>query len=239
MEPTLYSNLCDALKINALSSELLDRVFTHSSAINERGLPSYYSNERLEYLGDAVLELAVSDQLYQCLPRATEGELTQIRAELVCEANLAERARELKLGAMLTFGHGEQLAGGAHKPALLADALEALFGAIFLTHGYETAYAVIKALLIDHVDLRQLMTKSSHHWKTRLQELVQQGGPAHIEYRVDQSGSDHRPVFVAHLFIEGEEISSGTGHSKKEAEQQAAKKGFEILAGKKRTRPKR
>ena len=239
MQPTSYTELCDALKINALSTELLDRVFTHSSAINERGLPSYFSNERLEYLGDAVLELAVSDQLYQCLPRATEGELTQIRAELVCEANLAAKARELRLGSMLTFGHGEQMAGGADKPALLADALEALFGAIFLTHGYETAFMVIRTLLIDHVDLRQLMSKSSHHWKTRLQELVQQNGPAHIEYRTEQSGSDHRPVFAAYLFIEGEEISSGTGHSKKEAEQQAAKMGFEIVAGKKRTRPKR
>lgn len=233
-----YQELCRTLAVDKLADELLDQAFAHSSAINELNKPAYCSNERLEYLGDAVLELAVSEQLYLRLPKATEGELTRIRAELVCEENLAEKARVLKLGNLMQFGRGERLAGGAEKPALLADAMEALFGAIFLTHGFAAVSRVIDRLLIEGTDLRKLLDKSSHHWKTRLQEWVQQSGPARIEYLVKQEGSDHKPVFTATVVVDGRAIGVGSGGNKKEAEQAAARVGYERLAGRAGTKPK-
>lgn len=209
---------------NALAVQAL----THSSWANEHGDRSL-CNERLEYLGDAVLELTVSDRLYRRFPGETEGRLTRMRADVVSEPMLAETARRMGLGDFLRMSYGERKSGGAEKPAILADAFEALAGAIYLDAGMEAAAAYILRWLGPALD--NAGSNLRDH-KTELQEKAQQAGLA-VSYAIlEQEGPAHARRFLAAVYRQGEELARAWGTSKKDAEQHAAKAALEREGGK-------
>ncbi|MBI2874164.1 MAG: ribonuclease III [Firmicutes bacterium] len=201
---------------------LLEQALTHSSFANEHPGAGLKSNERLEFLGDAVLGLAVADYLVRNYHESPEGEMTKARAAVVCEATLAQVAAKLNLGACLTLGRGEELTGGGKRPSILADALEALVGAIYLSHGYEiTSRFVIKAL---SAGLRRVLGKAANDFKSRLQEIAQREQVGEITYRVvSEQGPDHSKTFTVEVRVGGAVSGAGRGRSKKEAEQSAAR----------------
>jgi ribonuclease-3 len=201
-----------------VSWDLLREALTHSSYANENDTQS---NERLEFLGDAVLELVVSEYLYRTLPQEPEGVLTRRRAALVCEETLATGAVRLNLGETLRLGRGEESQGGRERPALLADAVEAVIGAVYLSGGLEAARTFIRQLISPYLS-GELELRVDY--KTELQELLQRSGDVKIEYRVVRSvGPDHARRFTVALAVNGAERSRGQGASKKEAEQHAAR----------------
>ncbi|MDK2785260.1 MAG: ribonuclease [Bacillota bacterium] len=213
----------------AVRPELLAEAVTHASYAYEHNTAS---NERLEFLGDAVLELLVSERLYQALPEASEGTLTRLRASMVCEPTLARWAGELGLAEALRLGRGEEAQGGRERPALLADAVEALLGAVYLSGGLEPARALVAKLVDPFLSGARAVPSD---YKTELQELLQQTGDVNIEYRVLKSeGPDHARTFTVGLFVNGEERARGKGGSKKEAEQEAACRLLRALAEKNR-----
>jgi len=222
-------DLCARLGIADFPLPLLNQAFTHASYVHERNLPVTSSNERLEFLGDALLELAVTEELYKRYPDMTEGSLTELRARLVCRENLAMKAEGLDLGACMQLGVGEKRTGGSNKPALLADAMEALFGALFTHYGYEFSAKIAIDILLPADDLLHTSTGSDHLWKSRFQELVQREGSRNIEYVMSQSGADHQPLFTASLKVDGVFYGHGKGKTKQEAQQAAAKEGVARL----------
>jgi ribonuclease-3 len=215
---------------------LLTRALTHSSFANERGEDDDY--EQLEFLGDAVLELVVSHMLLDRFPNAREGELSRLRASAVNRRTLAAIGRRLALGEHIRMSHGEEKTGGRDKDTILADALEAVVGAIYLDAGLGAAAAFVERyldVLFEGVDQRLLFTDH----KTRLQELAQGEMGVVPHYRiVDTSGPDHDKRFVVEAVIGKRAYGVGEGRSKKEAEQDAAKRAFEALRGDGRTTDK-
>lgn len=207
---------------------LLRCAFLHSSA----DMGDNY--ERLEFLGDAVLELVISELLYERLPSSTEGELTKTRAALVNEGALASVARNLKLGGYLMLGRGERNSGGQDKPSILADAVEALFGALYLDSGLDQAKKTAEILLGDSIDA-VLSGGGFKDYKTKLQEYYHKKGTNDIKYIVfKEEGPPHERVFHVKLFIDGKDMAIGEGSSKKNAEQNAAEKAYaEICAERK------
>ncbi|ABO50586.1 RNAse III [Desulforamulus reducens MI-1] len=210
---------------------LLIQALTHSSCVHENRGHGLCHNQRLEFLGDAVLELIISEHLYKMFPDRTEGELTKMRASSVCEPSLAKVARGLDLGRCLRMGRGEERSGGRERPSILADAFEALLGAIYLDQGLEISrHFVLNCLssIIDDVVAGRL----DRDYKTELQEILQQSSPDPLTYTImDESGPDHDKTFTAGVIYKGKVIGKGSGHSKKEAEQQAAKDAFQHLEG--------
>jgi ribonuclease-3 len=207
----------------------LEEALTHASSLNERrdGEPRR-DNERLEFLGDAVLDLIVSEALVERDPEATEGALSKMRARLVSEAALAQAARRLGLGRFLRLGRGEELSGGRDKSSLLADAFEAVVAAVYRDGGYNAARRSVLAALAP--ELTQESTSGGVDYKTRFQEYCQQRFGQLPVYRVvRESGPDHRKVFQVELTINGQPCGDGSGKSKKEAEQQAARKALDGL----------
>lgn len=202
---------------------LLSQALTHSSFTYESRQNGVNNNQRLEFLGDAVLELAVSDFLYRNNPDLDEGNLTKLRAAVVCEPSLARVARELKLGSCLFMGKGEERSGGRERPSILADAFEALLGAVYLDQGLAVASTVaIENLLPVIKDV--LEGRLERDYKTELQEVVQHSGGGQVQYQIlKEEGPDHHKVFTAGVILKGELAGQGTGRSKKDAEQQAAK----------------
>ncbi len=203
--------------------DLLTQALTHSSFTYESRQNCSENNQRLEFLGDAVLGLAVSDYLYRNHPYRDEGELTKMRAALVCEPSLARMARELELGYCLSMGKGEERSGGRERPSILADAFEALLGAVYLDQGLEKAGKLaiqfLKPVIIDVLEGRL-----DRDYKTELQEFVQQRGSEQVQYVIlKEEGPDHHKIFTAGVIYKGDLVGSGSGRSKKEAEQQAAK----------------
>jgi len=193
---------------------------THSSYANELG--EIEDNERLEFLGDAVLDLALADFLYRRFPKRDEGELSKIRAVVVSRPVLAQAARRLELESHLLLGKGEELAGGRERPSILAAALEALFGAVFLSHGYEQARALAERLLGQEAE--RYAAARSPDYKSLLQELGQRRYGALPAYDLVQSeGPEHDKVFTVSVELGGSK-AVGRGRSKKEAEQAAAKR---------------
>lgn len=212
--------------------ELLLQALTHSSCRAE-GAPGDEAadNERLEFLGDAVLSLIASEYLLQSFPDWKEGRLSMGRAALVNAASLCAAARRLGLGQHLRLGRGEEKTGGREKPALLADAYEAVIAAIFLDAGLRPARAFVKRTLLDPAALELAGKLSQQDHKSALQELLQRRGISPAEYRVEsESGPDHRKTFVVEVSVGGKALASGTGASKKEAEQAAAQAALEQLA---------
>lgn len=191
----------------------------HSSYVNEHRMERLDCNERLEFLGDAVLELVSSEFLYQKYPRKPEGELSKLRASLVCEPSLAMSAREMGLEKYLLLGNGEEATGGRQRDSIISDALEAAIGAIYLDGGITNAKEFILAHVLNDIEHKQLFFDS----KTILQERVQGRMEGQICYRlVGEKGPDHDKSFFVKLFIGDEEYGSGQGHTKKAAEQRAA-----------------
>lgn len=193
---------------------LLENALQHSSYANEHRNAGTRSNERLEFLGDAVLGVVTADYLYRRHPDLPEGDLTRIRAALVCEESLHEVARSLGLGRHLRLGRGEEQGGGRERPSILADAAESVFAAVYLDGGMEAAAALIHRVLLDK-EREEAVEDRRRDYKTELQELVQRKSGSSLGYQMTgASGPDHAKVFEAAVVLNGEEFSKGTGHSK-------------------------
>lgn len=200
--------------------DLLANALTHSSYANENREEGVSSNERLEYLGDAVLELISARYIYDLRPEMPEGKMTRLRSELVCEQSLYAVAKDITLGKYLRMGKGEGKNGGRERPSILADATEALLAAIYLDGGFEAADRFIRSKLLNPASIKE---KSTEDYKTELQEFVQRSPNSHITYRlIAETGPDHDKVFEFRVCLNGEAIGEGKGHTKKEAEQAAA-----------------
>lgn len=201
------------------NKKLLKQALTHSSYANEKKLGKLGCNERLEFLGDAVLELISSDFLYGKFPQIPEGELTKKRASLVCEPSLAYCARQFGLPQYLLLGKGENMTGGRNRDSIVSDATEALLGAIYLDGGFEHAKDFVLKFILNDIERKQLFYDS----KTILQEMVQEKGLQPIEYILTgETGPDHDKQFSVNVQVNGQIVGSGIGHTKKAAEQAAA-----------------
>ena len=206
-----------------LPSDVMELAVTHRSfAYENGGLPT---NERMEFLGDAVLGLVVTESLYRRYPDVAEGHLAKMRAAIVNARALADVSRGLGLGALLRLGRGEEITGGRDKSSILADTLEAVIGAVYLEHGLGAAEAVVHRLFDPLVD-RAATLGAGLDWKTSLQEFTSARDLGAPEYSVDESGPDHAKVFRARVTFAGEVWGEGEGRSKKEAEQQAAEAAY-------------
>ena len=206
---------------------LLQNALTHSSYANERWHNSLLSNERLEFLGDSILGMAVAEYLYKQFPDRPEGDLTRMRADMVCETSLAAIASRLNLGEHLLLGHGEERFGGRSRASILADAVESVIAASFLDGGMEAAKGIIQRFVLCNVPATKLQNVDH---KTALQELVQQKRNQTLCYRlVGESGPDHDKVFTAQVLLNDNVVGEGTGSSKKRAEQDAARAALEKL----------
>ena len=207
------------------NKEYLKIALTHSSYANEKHTQS---NERLEFLGDSVLSLVVSENLYLSIGK-DEGDLSKTRASLVCEGGLYELSKKIDLASFLRLGRGEEQSGGRDRPSLISDAFEAILAAIFLDSDFETAKAWLLRLMKDELKAAA-QKKSFGDYKTMLQERTQKGKSGKVSYRIiDESGPDHDKSFVCQVVIDGKKIADGTGKTKKEAEQQAARIALEKL----------
>lgn len=205
---------------------LLATALTHSSYANE--LHKGGNNERLEFLGDAVLSIIVADYIFTQYPDKKEGELTKLRASLVCESTLAGYAQRIGLGDRLMLGRGEAHSGGANRPSILADAFEAVIAAIYLDGGMEEARRFV--LGFTKQELERPSVRRQSDYKTALQEIVQQNEGERLEYvLVGESGPDHNKHFVAEVHLNSNVVGRGGGRSKKEAEQQAARAALELM----------
>ncbi len=202
----------------------LTLALTHSSWSNERGLGHKGCNERLEFLGDSILGFVVAEELYNTFGEKPEGEMTRLRAELVCEASLVEAAEPLGLGEHLRLSKGEAMGGGHRRPSMIADAFEAVLAAIYLDGGEEEARAFLARTILPKI---QTASAAKHDYKTLLQEAVQRLGISAPTYRMaGESGPDHHKVFTAQVIYGGEVAGEGSGYSKKEAEQAAAQAAY-------------
>ena len=206
---------------------LLQNALAHSSYANERWHNSLLSNERLEFLGDSVLCMLVAEYLYRNFPDRPEGELTRMRADMVCETTLAAAANRIGLGEHLLLGHGEQRFGGRQRDSILADAMESVIAAAFLDGGLEAAKGIVQRFILVEVPVKKLHNAD---YKTQLQELVQQKKNQVLSYvLVGESGPDHDKQFTVEVSLNGAVVGQGTGSSKKRAEQQAACAAIERL----------
>ncbi|MFC9470619.1 ribonuclease III [Nocardia sp. NPDC055002] len=223
-----HASLLTALGVD-VRPELLRLALTHRSyAYENGGLPT---NERLEFLGDSVLGLSITERLYTEHPEKSEGELAKLRASVVNMHALAEVARGLGdggLGQYLLLGKGEELTGGRDKPSILADGMESLLGAVHLEHGIETARGVVLRLFADLLERGPRMG-AGLDWKTSLQELTAERGLGVPAYEITSTGPDHNKEFTATTVIAGHPYGSGIGRSKKEAEQKAAGTAYKAL----------
>ncbi len=205
---------------------LLENALTHSSYANENKVKKLQNNERLEFLGDSVLGMVVADYLYRVHPDLPEGDLTRTRAALVCEESLAEVAQRLALGSYLKLGRGEDAGGGRTRPSIVADAVEAVLAAVYLDGGIGSVRKIIRRFILD----RETEKGASRDFKTALQELVQRESGQVLSYRITGSeGPDHAKTFSAEVDLNGAPVGQGRGHSKKMAEQMAAKAAIEKL----------
>ena len=207
--------------------ELLERALTHKSFANENRVP--YHNERMEFLGDAVLNLVVSEYLMKACPDSTEGDLSRLRAAVVSEPALAMVAREIGLGTYIMLGRGEEQTGGRNKDSLLANCLEALIASVYVDTGKDAAEAFVLRFF-EEVIKKTCTTRGTLDYKTELQELCQERLKQLPEYRiVSESGPDHQKQFEVEAWIKGRLSGHGIGRSKKEAEQRAAKEALAKL----------
>lgn len=207
------------------NKKYLETALTHSSYANERHC---MSNERLEFLGDSVLSLIVSENLFLAYSDNDEGDLSKIRASLVCEHGLYELSKKIGLPEYIMLGRGEDMSGGRKRPSLVSDAFEAVLAAIFLDSDFETAKRWLLSVMKEELSVAGKNRLGD--FKTKLQEQTQKGGRGKVTYElISESGPDHNKHFVCAVFIDGKRISEGEGKNKKEAEQHAAKNALEII----------
>ena len=216
-----------ALGIDFADPGLRRAALTHRSYAFENGLD--LTNERLEFLGDSVLGLVVTDLAYRAYPAMPEGQLAKLRAAIVNMQALADVARTLELGGIVLLGRGEELSGGREKPSILADALEAVFGAVYLDRGLDVARSLIERLFRPRMEA-YVRGEGDRDYKTMLQELASQEIRSMPEYRLQERGPDHEKEFTATVYLAGEAMGRGSGRSKKEAEQRAAREAHDAIS---------
>lgn len=218
-----------ALGYTFQDQRLLEKALTHSSYANEKWKNSLASNERLEFLGDSILGFVVAEYLYRRYPDHPEGDLTRMRADLVCETSLARAAAGLRLGEYLKLGHGEDLGGGRTRNSITADAVESVIAASYLDGGFPAARGIVERLLLSGAPERR---PCNADFKTALQELVQRKKHQVLSYTLlEESGPDHDKTFRVEVTLNGQVAGTGAGSSKKRAEQAAAEAALEKLAG--------
>lgn len=218
-----FEELEDRIGYHFKDSALILQALTHSSFTNEQKINKTGNYERLEFLGDAVLELTASDFLFHQIPKIPEGEMTKMRAAYVCEQALAHCAKELELERFIRVGRGEEQSGGRRRDSITADVMEAVIGALYLDGGMEASKAFIERFVLSDLENRQLIRDS----KSLLQELVQSRLHTNVTYEVvGTSGPEHEKEFFVKTCIDGQTVSLGQGRSKKAAEQQAAYKAL-------------
>ena len=223
----MIKDLESAIGYRFQNIQLLQNALTHSSYANERWHNSLLSNERLEFLGDSVLGMLVAEYLFHTFPDRPEGELTRMRADMVCETTLAAAANRIGLGEHLLLGHGEERFGGRQRNSILADAMESVIAACFLDGGMEAALKIVQQFILVDVPVTKLHNAD---YKTALQELVQQKKNQVLSYAlVGQSGPDHDKQFEVEVSLNGQSVGRGIGRSKKRAEQEAARAAIEKL----------
>jgi len=225
---TLSKILKEKFDISFKNEALLMEAMTHSSYANEHKEMKGIYNERIEFLGDAVLELTISDWLFRQFPHFQEGQLTKLRAQIVCEDSLSLLSKECSLNEYLLLGKGETLSGGREKPAILCDVFEAFIGALYLDKGVNEVQRFLNLVVIPKIKngRYELITD----FKTELQEYLQQNGPVHIRYElVKEEGPSHDKIFTVQLIVDGKKYKTASGKTKKAAEQMAAKLTMEEL----------
>ncbi len=216
-----FKKLQEMIGITFSDENLLRQAFTHSSYVNEQRGKRISDNERLEFLGDAVLELTVSQFLFKMFPKMSEGEMTKLRAAIVCEPSLVKFAEILQFGDFVLLGKGEEMTGGRQRPALLADVFEAFVGALYLDQGLDAVFLFMEKYVYPRIDKGDFTQVTD--FKSQLQELVQQDSLGDIIYRIVQErGPAHNREFVSEVLLNNNQLGVGAGRSKKEAEQRAA-----------------
>ncbi|MGX7173439.1 ribonuclease III [Enterococcus ratti] len=228
MDNQLTNELKKKYRIVFHDLNLLEQAFTHSSYVNEHRNLQLSDNERLEFLGDAVLELMVSEYLYRLYPSIPEGKLTKTRAAIVREDSLSKFAKECGFDKYIMLGKGEENSGGRNRPALLCDLFEAFLGALYLDQGFKAAHAFLQTVVFPKVKAGAFSHEMDH--KTKLQEVLQKSGDVVIEYRlVKEEGPAHERVFWIEVYVDDKLIGTGQGKSKKLAEQAAAENALAAL----------
>ncbi|WP_209122418.1 ribonuclease III [Alkalihalobacillus sp. BA299] len=226
-----FDALLKKIGLEFQNNKLLIQAFTHSSYVNEHRISSSQDNERLEFLGDAVLELAVSQYLYKKFDTMSEGDMTKLRAAIVCEASLANLANELSFGELVLLGKGEEMTGGRQRPALLADVFESFIGSLYLDQGLDAVYCFLDKTIYPKINDGAF----SHmmDFKSQLQEFVQRDNIGQIHYEIVQErGPAHSREFVSEVLLNEQILGVGVGRSKKEAEQHAAQQALLKLSEK-------
>lgn len=228
MDNQLTNELKEKYRIVFHDLNLLEQAFTHSSYVNEHRNLQLSDNERLEFLGDAVLELMVSEYLYRLYSDIPEGKLTKTRAAIVREDSLSKFAKECGFDKYILLGKGEENSGGRTRPALLCDLFEAFLGALYLDQGFKAAHAFLQTVVFPKVKAGAFSHEMDH--KTKLQEVLQKSGDVFIEYRlVKEEGTAHERVFWIEVYVDEKLIGTGQGKSKKLAEQAAAENALAAL----------
>lgn len=229
MDTQLINELKENYGIVFHDVNLLEQAFTHSSYVNEHRNMNISDNERLEFLGDAVLEIQVSDYLYHHYPNLPEGRLTRLRSAIVREESLSKFAKECHFDHYIMLGKGEENSGGRDRVALLCDLFEAFLGALYLDQGYDVALRFIQTVVFPKIEAGVFTREMDH--KTRLQEVLQKSGDVTIDYRlVNEEGPAHERIFTIDVYADDRLIGSGQGKSKKLAEQDAAEKALIKIA---------
>lgn len=223
----MLSELEAGLGYTFRDKSILENALTHSSYANENRERGLRDNERLEFLGDSILGFVVADYLYRSFPDRPEGELTRIRADLVCERNLAEAAATIELGSYLLLGHGEEQGGGRKRDSIVSDAMESVIAASFMDGGFAAAKEIIDRLILSNIPKGR---PRNFDYKTAFQELVQRKKDQQIHYELTgESGPDHDKHFEVEVLLNGKAVGHGVGSSKKRAEQAAAEAAIEAL----------
>lgn len=223
-------SFCQKLGIHMHDLELMDMALTHTSYAHEaKRATKLPHNERIEFLGDSVLSVVVSTYMYKNFPDLSEGQLTKLRAYIVCEGSLYEYAKKIHLGDYLQLGKGEEMSGGRERPSILADAFESVLGAIYLDQGLEAVQSCLLNMM--QKEINYICRHGIHNdYKTRLQEFLQRDGEVEISYQLmGSTGPEHNKIFTSEVMVEGRVIGEGKGRTKKDSEQHAAQQALAQL----------
>ncbi|WP_418129362.1 MULTISPECIES: ribonuclease III [Staphylococcus] len=217
-----------ALELNHDNIELYQQAFSHSSFINDFNMNRLDHNERLEFLGDAVLELTVSRYLFDKYPELPEGNLTKMRATIVCEPSLVIFANKIQLNELILLGKGEEKTGGRTRPSLVSDAFEAFIGALYLDQGLDSVWSFAKKIIFPYVEENEL--EGVVDFKTQFQEYMHQRNKGEVTYRlINEEGPAHHRLFTSEVLLEGIAVAKGQGKTKKESEQKAAESAYKEM----------